>query len=150
MVKWPEGDDVTDPLFKAVLMSDGINESMAMNYEEQYGVTFLGLYQPFGITEEVMNLKSVLCVGDDGKIISPTSGTTLGSSYPYFTTDDLAQGDESIIVNLGEEDPTGITPVTTLPSASDDTYYDLNGRKVSNGQMPKGIYIQNGKKVVIK
>ena len=155
MVKWPKGDDVTDPLFKAVLMSDGINQSEAINYEEQYGVTFLSTYQPFGITEEVMNLKSVLCVGDDGKIGSPTSGTTLGSSYPYFllagfTTDDLAQGDESIIVNLGEEDPTGITPVTTLPSASDDTYYDLSGRKVSNGQMPKGIYIQNGKKVVIK
>ncbi len=28
--------------------------------------------------------------------------------------------------------------------------YDLQGRKWSNGQMPKGLYIRNGKKVVIK
>jgi len=30
--------------------------------------------------------------------------------------------------------------------SDDDAIYDLSGRKVSNGQMPKGIYIQNGKK----
>jgi hypothetical protein len=39
--------------------------------------------------------------------------------------------------------------------SDDDAIYDLNGRKVaegklSNGQLPKGIYIQNGKKIVIK
>ena len=28
--------------------------------------------------------------------------------------------------------------------------YDLQGRQLSNGQLPKGLYIQNGKKIVIK
>ena len=28
--------------------------------------------------------------------------------------------------------------------------YDLSGRKVSNGQLKKGLYIKNGKKVVVK
>ena len=45
---------------------------------------------------------------------------------------------------------TGISPVTTQPTLLDDTYYDLNGRKLSGKPALKGIYIFNGKKVVIK
>jgi hypothetical protein len=33
-------------------------------------------------------------------------------------------------------------------SATNDTYYDLQGRKVIPGK--KGIYIHNGKKVIVK
>ena len=62
--------------------------------------------------------------------------------------------------------PTGINTIVQSdnfldkPSAErvqsdDDAVYDLSGRKVSNGklsngQMPKGIYIYKGKKVVVK
>ena len=35
------------------------------------------------------------------------------------------------------------------PSTASDCYYDLQGRKVKNPQTP-GIYIRNGKKVVVK
>lgn len=30
------------------------------------------------------------------------------------------------------------------------TIYDLSGRRVNNGELPKGVYIQNGKKFVVK
>ena len=55
-------------------------------------------------------------------------------------------GETTDIENIGQSD--------NLQS-DDDAIYDLNGRKVaegklSNGQLPKGIYIQNGKKIVIK
>ena len=33
---------------------------------------------------------------------------------------------------------------------TNDNYYTLDGRCVANGQLPRGIYIHNGKKVVIK
>jgi len=29
-----------------------------------------------------------------------------------------------------------------------DAWYDLSGRKVRNGQLPKGVYIHNGKKII--
>ena len=54
---------------------------------------------------------------------------------------------------------TGIHPIRQFDnlqldySRLDDCVYDLSGRKVtkpSHGQLPKGIYIVNGKKVVIK
>lgn len=35
-------------------------------------------------------------------------------------------------------------------TTSDNAVYDLNGRKIVNCQLPKGIYIQNGKKIVVR
>ena len=45
---------------------------------------------------------------------------------------------------------TGIRPVIhTIDADGTNTYYDLQGRRISNGQKPttKGIYINNGKKI---
>lgn len=54
-------------------------------------------------------------------------------------------------ITVTKETPTGISAVADGQKAA-GTYYDLNGRKVANGQKPtaKGVYILNGKKVVIK
>ena len=48
---------------------------------------------------------------------------------------------------------TGINTIKQLDLLPSDDYYDLSGRKIvkpANGQMAKGIYIQNGKKIIIK
>ena len=44
---------------------------------------------------------------------------------------------------------TGVNEVIEVNGVSDDSFYDLNGRKLNN-PTKKGIYIQNGKKVVVK
>ena len=54
---------------------------------------------------------------------------------------------------LSDDDPDGIT----LPNESYSSYkpykshdtYDLLGRKMQSGPLPKGIYIRNGKKIII-
>ncbi|RKW58577.1 MAG: leucine-rich repeat domain-containing protein, partial [Prevotella sp.] len=53
-------------------------------------------------------------------------------------------------LSFGDDDETtDIESVTTDEEAKDnDVYYNLNGQRVSNPQ--KGIYIHNGKKVIIK
>ena len=43
---------------------------------------------------------------------------------------------------------TGIESIRTNPSYKDNVIYDLQGRRVMEGQMKKGIYIINGKKVI--
>lgn len=45
-------------------------------------------------------------------------------------------------------EPTAIKSVSTEKEKTDNTVYDLSGRRVMNPQ--KGIYIVDGKKVVIK
>ena len=42
------------------------------------------------------------------------------------------------------------TGIKNLNVNVNDNWYDLNGRRVANGQLKKGVYIKNGKKVVIK
>ena len=54
----------------------------------------------------------------------------------------------AISIMFNDEETTGIsTAVTTVPADGD--WYDLNGRKVT-APTRKGVYIHNGKKVVIK
>ena len=45
----------------------------------------------------------------------------------------------------------GIDGITT-PRRADDSVYDLQGRKIAEtiNQLPKGIYIHQGKKFVVK
>ena len=49
------------------------------------------------------------------------------------------------------EEPSSITEIAPVAKVAKGIY-DLQGRRISNGQKPttKGIYIINGKKVVIK
>ena len=53
---------------------------------------------------------------------------------------------------IGEDDETDGIDDNVNVNHNDDAWYDLNGRKVANGQKPtkSGIYINNGKKVVVK
>ena len=79
------------------------------------------------------------------------AGTTVGSFRAYLsgvTQEQLARG----IVIDGEA--TGIRSLTPDPSPKGEgsEYYTLDGRKISIGHKPtaKGLYIVNGKKVIVK
>ena len=52
-------------------------------------------------------------------------------------------------INIVFGEATGVNEVIEVNGVTDDTFYDLNGRKVAVPNK-KGIYIQNGKKVVVK
>ena len=54
----------------------------------------------------------------------------------------------SYAVNVDQNDPTGISDVMATTNPSSEAVYDLSGRRVTSPQ--KGIYIINGKKVIIK
>ena len=47
-------------------------------------------------------------------------------------------------------DLTGIENVEKSAESTRNVYYDLQGRKVLNPQLKKGLYIQNGKKILRK
>ena len=56
------------------------------------------------------------------------------------------------IVALTEEDPkpTGIDNVRSKQSDVRGGYFDLNGRRLADEPTQKGVYIHNGKKVIVK
>ncbi len=61
---------------------------------------------------------------------------------------DCTAGVKSVTIVFGDDMTTGIEAVESEAEAGSDVIYDLSGRRVSKAQ--KGVYIVNGKKVVIK
>ena len=56
-----------------------------------------------------------------------------------------------VTVVIGLEDATGIRTIKNEKlKVKNESVYDLQGRRITNNQLQKGIYIHNGRKVVIK
>lgn len=74
----------------------------------------------------------------------------IDSRSPMYNVNSAAK---SIIINMldEEEEATGIAEFTNTQHLSPiNQMYDLNGRKVARSSLKPGLYIKNGKKIVIK
>jgi hypothetical protein len=114
-------------------------------------VTFQPTITPAAIT--AYN-KTVLFLTADGKLTWAKNAGTIKAFRAYFQLPNNG-GTEPVlarefVLDFGDETVTGIIGVTTNTDCTDNTdVYDLQGRKVAYPTV-KGIYIQNGKKVVIR
>lgn len=83
--------------------------------------------------------------GDDA-VFSPlnNTSTTLAANKAALKT--ATPGGQALTLDFGSV--TGINTATTAMPATNATF-DLSGRKV-NGKLPAGLYIKNGKKLLIK
>ena len=99
-----------------------------------------------------------LIVNENGAEVNYDTEHFFGTLEPKtFTPDDMAEADQKIIppstthartMNIiFEGDVTGISTVKTATSM-DGNFYDLSGRRVT--KPTRGLYIVNGKKVVMK
>ena len=89
------------------------------------------------------------------------SGTTKNDTHTevcqYCTTPFVAEqhtfeGGICTVCNVEQTFGGGGTGVETMSDGRgkmSDAWYDLSGRKMANGKLPKGLYIHNGKKIVI-
>ena len=62
---------------------------------------------------------------------------------------EVPTGANARVINLVFDNTTGISN-TNLPNLTNGDWYDLNGRKLQGIPTKKGVYIMNGKKVVVK
>ena len=132
-------------------VSDG---SITSAEETLYGKNMLkGVVVPttIGATEEEGTYTNMVLY--NGSFIR-TSGGTLGANRAYLRilTEDLA-ANAKLSLSFDDDETTDIETMSDVRGKMSDVWYDLSGRKIvnpSNGQMPKGIYIQNGKKYVVR
>ena len=80
-----------------------------------------------------------------GGVFQPSSGGNLPEGKAYLNIAVLAGAP---ILNLGFDDATGINAVNGEGFTVNGEFYNLNGQRVA--QPTKGLYIVNGRKVVIK
>ncbi len=159
IIKWV-GDDTSDienPLFAGVTINadkhDYDTEEMDVTTDER--VRFVGSYKSTAFDSED---KSILLMGAENTLYYPTTGAGIGSFRAYFKIggDDnalLARRLTAFNINFGEDDnATGIISVqgSRVMVNDSDTWYSLDGRRLVGKPTVSGIYINNGKKVVIK
>ena len=123
-------------------------EAKSAKYE---GAQFAGTFE--GLRAEIAS--QVYVVGAVGKIGRTTKALKPGRCY--FTREDpdnLARSFDGTTIEFIDEDGTTTINEHELNESHElsGAVYDLQGRRVANGQKPtaKGLYIVNGKKVVIK
>ena len=156
-VKWKNvGSNVTDPEFNNVTIESEAPENLL----NDLNIDFMGVFNNLTFEEEQ---KDILYLGEGNNLFypSPKDGepVTIGAFRGYFKLkNDLTAGNpinqNSIrafkLVFEGEE--TAITSIIADESLSpvDESWYTLDGRRLSGKPTTSGLYISNGRKVIIK
>ncbi len=158
IIKWANGSDLVNPTFRGVTLSNA-TATVPTTYAD-----FVGTYCPVNIyTDEKTNLY----LGKENTLYYPTeAGFNVNAFHAYFhLKNGLTAGDpvtgsvKAFVLNVDGENHTGI--IDAPSSAGDhqrDAWYDLSGRKLittptlgeGRGRLPRGIYLRNGRKVVVR
>jgi hypothetical protein len=143
IVKWttPAGN-ISDPVFSGVAISS--TTPTAVNSDDK-SVSFIGTYSPIHLPKDD---SSNLYLGSSNKLYYPnTDNYNINAFRAYFH---LADGSEAreFVLNFGD-DATGICLIERELMGG-DSWYDLNGRKLVRKPTAKGVYLKNGRKVVVK
>ena len=83
------------------------------------------------------------------KFVKQTSSATPGAFRAWISGANISSLTMSSL-SISSGVPTMINTVTEMPRVEDDTLYDLLGRPVKEGHVKTGVYIKNGRKVIIK
>ena len=100
--------------------------------------------------------KSVLFLGTGNTLYYPSGAatTSIKAFRAYFQVNlGGASSVKSFVLNFGEDDDaTGIISIESAKqtNGNDAEWYDLNGRRLGSKPTQKGIYINNGHKLIIK
>lgn len=154
LVKWNDGGEVDNPTFTDVFIA---------SWQQTAGIgsaaTFYGYYSP--ITLEAGD-RTRLYLGSNNTLYYPSDAMTVGSCRGIFqlhgiTAGDLESGEVNnallrIVLNLDDAngDATAISAVSNAPVvAFPSGWFTLDGRRLADKPTLRGIYLHNGKKVIV-
>ncbi len=153
LIKWDNGNNIDNPRFSGVEI-DKTDHSVTVG-EGSNSVSFLGTYnaKAFNATD-----KSILLVGvsDEGSTLYyPEEGASIGACRAYFKIGEdgaQARAIKAFNLNFGDNNQTtGIENIQgAMAKAQSGVWYTLNGMKLSQQPIRKGLYIHNGKKVAVE
>ena len=172
IVKWntegteqTEGTELQDPEFLGVTISITATHSIDEDTSIETGVntdvetdvvTFHGIFAPFAIEGEN---RSMLYLGSGNNLYYPSKAMTIGAFRAFFQLNGItagapATGIHSFVLNFGDE-ASGITEAEANSSffthhSSLSGWFSLDGRRLSGKPSQKGLYLHNGRKVMVK
>ena len=155
IIKWskdnpsdPDLSNLVDPVFTGVTISN-TPADVTTTYAD-----FKGTYAP--ITWNTENT-SILFVGDNNMLFwpKPSGGynPNLNAQRAYFQLKGLTASEvtNGARMSFGDDNEVnGVNEVTASLGVNDDSWYTLNGVKLSGKPTKAGLYIHGNRKVVIK
>ena len=146
IIKWGEpkgetgylGTTIENPVFTGVTIDN------TMHNTDFTGGTFKGTYNPIVWNTEN---KNILFVGTNNTLYWPTAGGHMNACRAYF---DLGTYEAREFVLNFDDQTTGVIEVKEVNEVKDDSWYTLNGVKLSGKPTKSGLYIHGNRKVVIK
>ena len=151
IIKWPNSATLTyiaNPVFNGVTI-DATDNSFDNHADGDARVRFLGTYKNLSINP---GDNRILLMAET--LHYPPSPAILGAQCAYFKIGEDGSNPPRITsfnIKYGKDDtPTGISSVTTDLRSGDDGWYTIDGRRLAGKPTQSGIYINNGKKILIK
>ncbi len=157
LVKWETGDNVTDPEFKNVIINKNTAQQTITSKDKN--VSFVGSYDTKSIGSTGDN--TILYVGRNDKnestLYYPNGAMTIGACRAYFQLNNgIVAGEpkdntgvRTIVMNFDDE-TTGIVTMAKETEVLKEGWFSLDGMKLYKQPTTKGLYILNGRKVVVK
>ena len=138
--------DIHNPVFNDVLVS-----TATANVSTDY-VDFEGTYSLINIAGED---RSILFLGANNTLYYPNAAMQIGACRAYFRLKGITAGDptagvRAFVMNFGEDEATSIHNSQFIIHNEADAWYSLDGSKLSGKPTVRGIYINNGRKIIIK
>ena len=146
IIKWGEpkgktgylGTTIENPVFT------GVTIDKTMRNADFTGGTFKGTYERKVWNEEN---KSILFVGENKMLYYPEANGHVNACRAYF---DLGTYEAREFVLNFDDQTTGVIEVKEVNEVKDDSWYTLNGVKLSGKPTKSGLYIHGNRKVIIK
>ena len=163
IVKWETAAaDITDPTFPDVTISSTTPVAVEFDIANSTDkCQFVGQYSPFSIVANDAVLSENQ--GHLNEIIMLGSGNTLGYSKStrelkcfrahFYVPANGGAAARAFVMNFGDGETTGIVSMEDGGWKMEDVnnaWYSIDGRKLNGVPTQKGVYINNGRKVVIK
>ena len=157
IVKWTSGSDIANPVFPGVTVTGTPAGTVEAKNSGLNTVQFIGTYSPTPLTP---NDKSNLFLGTGNTLYYPNGANNADGNYDvnacraYFHVDlDGSAGVRAFVLNFDEEE-TGIKPPSPLKGEhlsppSGGWGATLSGVRLAAKPTARGLYIYNGRKVII-
>ena len=137
--------ELSDPTFRNVTIN------ATDNSVQTDVVDFIGTYSAIELDA---SMTDVLYLGKNNTLRWPKGDTTLKSCRAAFVLKgaavDADAAETRVLIDFGDGEVTGIEMMSDGRGNMSDVWYDLQGRKLQGKPTTKGLYINKGKKVIIK
>ena len=147
IIKWESGENITNPVFNNVTV-DATDRSFNNGVSGDGRVRFIGTNNTVSFTDD----DNALLMGAENTLYYVNAGACIRANRAYFRIGDddvyCARRITSFNIDFSDE-TTGISGNCRVDDV-DSSWFTLQGVKLADKPTQNGVYIHNGKKVVIK